>query len=96
MTYNLISVVPLHASLNFNVTKSPPTYLNCTVNGSISLSISRTILDGPNSITGASVAVRERYAGNYRFIVSNDRVTDSIANKLVTAHDASTDLTIGG
>ena len=97
MTYNLISVLPLHALLNFNVTRSPPTYLNCTVNDTISLSFSRTVLDGPNSVTGVSVAVRDRYAGDYEFMVSNDRVTDSKTNEdYFQAFGASRSLTIGG
>uniref|UniRef100_A0A1X7VS00 Uncharacterized protein n=1 Tax=Amphimedon queenslandica TaxID=400682 RepID=A0A1X7VS00_AMPQE len=96
VTYNLISVLPLHASLNFNVTRSPPTYLNSTVNNTILLSFSCTVIDGPSSVTGVSATVRERYAGRYEFMVSNNRVTDSKANEdYVPAFSDSRSLTIG-
>ena len=97
MTYTLISVVPLHVSLSFNVSRGPPTVLNCSVNDTIPLSsFTRSVLDGPRSVTGVKVAVRERHAGLYKCIVSNDRVINATANRLILARSASTSIRLDG
>ena len=97
MTYTLISVVPLHVSLGFNISNSPPTVINCSVNDTIPLSsFTRSVLDGPRSVTGVKVAVRERHAGLYKCIVSNDRVINTTANAIIQAKNASTSIRLGG
>ena len=64
-------------SLSFNVSDGPPTIVNCAVNGKgVSTKLSRAIVNGTGSVTGVTVTVRLREAGNYQCTVSNDRVTD--------------------
>ena len=63
-------------SLSFIVSDSPPTTVNCTVNGNeISTEVSRVIVNGPGSITRVTLTSLTE-GGNYQCTVSNARVTD--------------------
>ena len=80
MQFSLLSTsrlaTPPVFSLSFNVSDGPPTTVSCSVNGKgISTELSRVIVNGPGSVTRATVT-NLREAGNYQCTVSNNRVTN--------------------
>ena len=79
-------------TLAFNVTSSPPTLVNCTINGaSVDLEhLSRSIADGINSVTSVAVTLGTRDAGTYECTVSNDRVDN------VDAFNSSVQINVTG
>ena len=82
-------------SLSFIVSDSPPTTVNCTVNGNeISTEVSRVIVNGTGSITRVTVTSLTE-AGNYQCTVSNARVTDGIINN-VQAVSSTSSLSVSG
>ena len=100
MQFSLLSTsrlaTPPVFSLSFNVSDGPPTFVSCSVNGNgISTELSRVIVNGPGSVTGVTVTVRLREAGNYQCTVSNYRVTNGTINN-VTAINGTTSLNISG
>ena len=78
MQFSLLSTNRLtNPPVSFTVSDGPPTIINCAVNGKgISTKLSRAIVNGTGSVTGVTVTVRLKEAGNYQCTVSNDRVTD--------------------
>ena len=105
MQFSLLSTsrlaTPPVFSLSFNVSDSPPTTVNCTVNEvdifPIFPKLSRVIVDGTGSITRVTVTnITE--AGNYQCTVSNARVTansNGIINN-VQAVSSTSSLNVSG
>ena len=97
MQFSLLSTSRLAPvfSLSFIVSDGPPTFVDCTVNGSgISTELSRVIMDGTGFITRVTVTNLTE-AGNYQCDISNDRAIDGTIND-VTAMNSTSSLVISG
>ena len=94
MKFTLISARdsnPPVFTLTFNVTDGPPTDVTCVVNlNSINYDLSRSVLNGPGSITQVTVTVRMRQAGTYQCTVSNTRVDAGTINSVTPMNSTST------
>ena len=99
MQFSLLSTsrlaIPSVFSLSFNAYDSPPTTINCTVNGNgISTDeLSRVVMNA--FVTKVTVTLRSREAGNYQCTVSNERVSAGTING-ITAMANTSSLYING
>ncbi|XP_019850169.1 PREDICTED: protein sidekick-2-like [Amphimedon queenslandica] len=95
MKFSLLSAnrlaTPSVFSLSFRVYDSPPTTVNCTVNGSrISIDdLSRVVMSGSASVTNVIVTLKSREAGNYQCTVSNERVSNGTINGITAMANTS-------
>ena len=94
MKFTLISARdsnPPVFTLTFNVTDGPPTDVTCVVNlNSINYDLSRSVLNGPGSITQVTVTVRMRQTGTYQCTVSNARVDAGTIYSVTPMNSTST------
>ena len=94
MHFFLISTriaTPSVFTFTFNVSDGPPTTLSCSVGDSmlpVKHIISREIISGTEFITQVTVTVESSQAGDYKCMVSNDRVVDGTISH-VTAWPSS-------